>query len=772
MNNKIQANHPFAFVIQSHRGAGHLSTDNTREAFELGWSLGTIPEADVRTTSDGVLVAFHDNTLARVIAEAQTRPALAAKSVADVTWTELARMDTGSWKGSGFCGHRVPRLDGIFSLMRGRPKRELYLDLKDASPEALAHAVKSADVLHQVILASSEYALLRRWMALCGEGARTLYWMGTWGNPDETPLKNRFREMRDHGFEGITQVQVHASLRLPPDKITRDSVDPFTPSDAFFREAAAELRGRGILFQSLPWGGASEAVYRKLMDLGVESFATDHPDVTLLAMKTWTPPKPVESGFSSPRPMSPDEALAEADETRALVIGENVLARTPSLFGECFGPETPAIVIADPDTFEAAGRAVDAALRSAGVRCVDAFLFDSKVYANYDYTGKLEAALRAADHAAGARVVPVAAGSGTINDLTKLASRLCERPYMTVATAASMDGYTAFGASITRDGLKQTFSCPAPRAVLADVAVIAKAPPPLGAAGYADLLAKITAGADWLVADALGVEPVDGPAWRIVQGGLRNALANPAGIAAGDHEAVRQLTEGLMLGGFAMQRTKNSRPASGAEHQFSHLWDMQHHEHQGAAPSHGFKVGIATLAVTALYEWLLDNWNPARLDIDACCAAWPGSAEAAAAAAAETGAPPDARWWNNELAALARTELAAKWIPREALRAQLQRLSVVWPSLRVRLRAQLLSFAEIRQRLAKAGAPREPEQIGITRERLRMAFGQAQTIRRRFTVLDFSIRTGALAPALEHLFGAGGRWPVSSTAPRNEAVSI
>ena len=72
-----------------------------------------------------------------------------------------------------------------------------------------------------------------------------------------------------------------------------------------------------------------------------------------------------------------------------------------------------------------------------------------------------------------------------------------------------MDGYTAFGASITHEGSKQTFDCPAPRAVMADLEVIAAAPDGMNAWGYADLLAKITAGADWIVADELGVEPID-----------------------------------------------------------------------------------------------------------------------------------------------------------------------------------------------------------------------------------------------------------------------
>src|SRR4030095_13901082 len=55
------------FIIQSHRGAGELAPENTIEAFELGWKLGTYPESDVRTTKDGVIVAFHDNDFSRVV---------------------------------------------------------------------------------------------------------------------------------------------------------------------------------------------------------------------------------------------------------------------------------------------------------------------------------------------------------------------------------------------------------------------------------------------------------------------------------------------------------------------------------------------------------------------------------------------------------------------------------------------------------------------------------------------------------------------------------
>lgn len=280
-------------IIQSHRGAGELSTDNTLEAFELGWALGTIPEADVRTTRDGVLVAFHDNDFSRVVTGANE--VWRRKGVADVTWEELSEFEVGLWRGPEFSGHRVPRLEKVWALMQGHAERQLYLDVKDASLAQLAAAVRSAGVDRQVIVASNDYAVLREWTELQPETAQTLYWMGTWGQPDETPLHERFAELRRHDFHGVTQLQVHAALRVPLAEIQRDSIDPFTPSDAFFRAAAAELKARKVLFQSFPWGGASEAVYAKLLDLGVESFATDHPKVTQAAVRTWRPREVVKA---------------------------------------------------------------------------------------------------------------------------------------------------------------------------------------------------------------------------------------------------------------------------------------------------------------------------------------------------------------------------------------------------------------------------------------------------------------------------------------------
>lgn len=258
-------------IIQSHRGAGFLAEENTLAAFELGWRLGTYPEADVRTTSDGVIVAFHDATFDRVV---KNLPAgLKGKGVQDVTWKTLSRLDVGAWKGEQFQGRRVSRLTEIFVAMRGKPERHLYLDIKSVDLKQLAQEVDAAGVGPQVVLASPRPAEIAAWKKLVPRSA-TLHWMR---GSDET-LGQRIAALRQSNFEGITQLQIHILPNKPEDRARTGH--RFTLSDRFIVELGRELRQRGILFQSLPYT-ADPSVYAQLLDLGLMSFSTDYPDVTL-----------------------------------------------------------------------------------------------------------------------------------------------------------------------------------------------------------------------------------------------------------------------------------------------------------------------------------------------------------------------------------------------------------------------------------------------------------------------------------------------------------
>ena len=325
---------------------------------------------------------------------------------------------------------------------------------------------------------------------------------------------------------------------------------------------------------------------------------------------------------------------------------------------------------------------------------------------------------------------------------------------MVVATAASMDGYIAFGASITKDGCKTTFPCTAPIAVVADVDIISKAPADMTASGYADLFAKVPAGADWIIADALGIEPIDPVAFSIAQDGLQEALANPEGARAGRPEDIAKLMEGLLLGGFAMQAyPKSSRPASGADHQFSHLLNMQNFVMpNGKAPSHGFQVALGTLASLFFYRELL-NTQMEEIDVEACVKAWPDLAEQEAEALK--------MFEGTDFPTLGATEVKAKYTDRDGLRQELTTFKEKWPETRQRLEKQIISVEETMRRLRLVGAPTVPEDIGLSRQSMRENVLLAQKIRRRYTILDQALRMCKLDEWTATLFGKGGMWEMN-----------
>jgi glycerol-1-phosphate dehydrogenase [NAD(P)+] len=436
-----------------------------------------------------------------------------------------------------------------------------------------------------------------------------------------------------------------------------------------------------------------------------------------------------------------DRALTTASDTRHLTLDAGAIELTSRAFQAAFG-DRPAVVVADPTTWSVAGQRVEQVLRRAGLATRPPIVLSAPLHADFDRVLALASAISDAD------ATPVAVGSGTINDLTKLAAHRLGRRYMVVATAASMDGYAAFGASITRDGFKQTMACPAPAAIVADLAIIAAAPTPLTAAGYGDLLGKVTAGADWIVADALGVEPIDTAAWQLVQGPLRDALSFPDGLRQRNLIATEAFLLGLVLSGLAMQATQSSRPASGAEHLLSHLWEMTGPAEGKHPPSHGTKVGIGTVLVSMLYERLLSH-DLAAVDVEPRVDALP-SAEAVerrVRSALPTG----------EVADRAVVESLAKHPTPDRLRARLSLLRERWPCLRRHLSGQLLSPAELRRRLHALGASSLPAEIGVTADRLRADLLVARQIRRRYTVLDVAAEVGLLERCVDEVVDAVAR---------------
>ncbi len=441
-----------------------------------------------------------------------------------------------------------------------------------------------------------------------------------------------------------------------------------------------------------------------------------------------------------------EQALQRARDTKALIIGKGTVCRTAEMFAELF-PGQRAVIVADENTWEVAGKDVQASLDEAGVASEKPYIFSAKdFYAEWQHIESLKSFLETVD------AVAIAVGSGVINDTVKLVSHMLGRRYMCVGTAASMDGFTAYGASITKDGNKQTFDCPAPLGFVLDSEIAAAAPKELAASGYADLIAKIPAGADWMLADVVGSEKIDSFAWDLVQNGLKESLADPAAVFAGDVDKTQALADGLLMSGFAMQAIQSSRPASGTEHQYSHCWDMEDLCFEGKHVSHGFKVGIGTLVSTAELEFLLEK-GLEDIDVDACVAAWKSWDEVEAEIHTLMEGKPGH-------IARALVETKGKYVSKEELRSQLETLKAAWPELSVRIREQIIPFGQVRENLRLVGAPYEPEMIGVTRERFRQTVSYIPFMRSRFTNIDVIYRLGWMDEFIDRMFGKGGIWEV------------
>ena len=448
-----------------------------------------------------------------------------------------------------------------------------------------------------------------------------------------------------------------------------------------------------------------------------------------------------------------EEALKHTTDTKACVIAAGAAESAAKMFADLFPEVKKTLVVADPRTYSVAGQRVIELLTEAGV-VASLYMLGADgqpFHAEYRWIEAVCAEYQRQFPDGG--VPMVAVGSGTVNDIVKRTSEEVGVRYMVVGTAASMDGYTSYGAAITKDGMKQTLACKAPLGCIVDSKIAAEAPREMVASGYADLIAKIPAGADWILADAIGAEAIHPAAWNFVQGPLRESLSNPAGAASGDIAETEKLCAGLVMSAFAMQAMNSSRPASGTEHQVSHYWDMEDLCYNGLPVSHGFKVGIGTLISTKTIEFLLRQ-DLANLDVEATVTKWwPDFASVAATFPKVFGDRP-------AHITRANMEYPKKFPTRDQLRQELTLVKSLWPELSVKMRNQLMPFEEVRENLKKVGAPYEPEMIGVTRARFRETYAGVPYMRARYFSLDLVDRLGLTGQLLDELFGKGGVWEI------------
>ncbi|GGS88920.1 glycerophosphoryl diester phosphodiesterase [Streptomyces griseoviridis] len=121
--------------VVAHRGAPRDAPEETLASYRTALAQGAdVLEGDVQLTADGEPVLLHDDTPARTTDVAEVFPDRADARVGAFTLAEIGRLDAGSWHREEFAGARVPTVEELLRLNRGRAGLTLELKSPAYSP--------------------------------------------------------------------------------------------------------------------------------------------------------------------------------------------------------------------------------------------------------------------------------------------------------------------------------------------------------------------------------------------------------------------------------------------------------------------------------------------------------------------------------------------------------------------------------------------------------------------------------------------------------------
>lgn len=282
-------------------------------------------------------------------------------------------------------------------------------------------------------------------------------------------------------------------------------------------------------------------------------------------------------------------------DIQAIRVGSGVMQELPGILRDLGASHI--FLVADNYTYEAAGRQVEQLLDQAGLAYHKrVFQTETPLVPNEYALGSVLAAMTSQDD------MLLAVGSGTLNDVTKYVSARTGVPYVIAATAPSMDGYASTVAPTILDGFKTTLPAVYPAAIVADVDILKDAPMPMLTAGFGDIIGKFTSLADWRLSHQLNGEYYCPEVAGVIEAAVETCAANAQALAQREPQAIQAVTEALILSGLAMGMVGVSRPASGAEHQMAHYWEMDALRRGEVHPLHGNAVGVGTVLAASLYE--------------------------------------------------------------------------------------------------------------------------------------------------------------------------
>lgn len=196
----------------------------------------------------------------------------------------------------------------------------------------------------------------------------------------------------------------------------------------------------------------------------------------------------------------------------------------------------------------------------------------------------------------------ISVGSGSLNDICRLAAARKNKPLCLFATAPSMDGFASYCAPITDGNFKITYPAKSPEVIIADSRILANAPAFLKSAGFGDMVGKYVGLIDWQVSALVSGEYYCDNVASLTKEAVDELMLLADKVTENDEQTAMAVFEGLVKTGIGMSLVKTSRPASGTEHILSHFWECKKLLEGKLSDFHGRKVGVATLLIMKEYE--------------------------------------------------------------------------------------------------------------------------------------------------------------------------
>ncbi len=395
---------------------------------------------------------------------------------------------------------------------------------------------------------------------------------------------------------------------------------------------------------------------------------------------------------------------------------------------------TKAFMVSDKNTYAAAGKQVEQLVKDSGCGLTSCIFSEDFVVPDERSLGELlNAYCNDCDFI-------IAVGTGTINDMCKYFSYKLKLSYMIVATAPSMDGFASNGAAMIIKNMKVTFEAQVPKAIVADVDILCKAPQDMVSAGLADLLGKYTSLCDWKLSHLINGEYYCETIAELVKKSVKSVLNEIDAIESRKPSVIAHLTEALILSGVAMSYVGNSRPASGSEHHISHFWEMRFLMEGKKPVLHGTKVGIGTIASLKAYSLLLkrkaDFQAARRKAEDFNLAQWKQDMQKVYGQAAE--------------GVIALEEETQKNSP-QGHQARLASIEKRYDEILQLIRTTLPDYHWLEELLTKLSAPVNPAQLGIAVQTVTDSIVAAKEVRNRYTVLQLLWDLGLLQEVAEEI---------------------